>query len=121
MSSLAATYGPSDALRERVPFIPSASYSVAKAGIEAFTRYIASLGARHNIRVNCVRPGQIETLKLMEDSSHRFKGYFDVVQILRGAGRAEDVADAVLFLASDEARFITAEILNVDGGTAGKL
>jgi len=43
------------------------------------------------------------------------------VQILRGVGRAEDIADAVLSLASDEARFITAEILNIDGGTAGKL
>jgi NAD(P)-dependent dehydrogenase (short-subunit alcohol dehydrogenase family) len=56
-----------------------------------------------------------------EEGGHVFKRYFDVVQILPGAGRPEDVADAVLFLASDEARFITAEILNIDGGTAGKV
>ncbi len=122
MSSLAAVYGPSDALRDLVPAIPSASYSAAKAGIEALTRYIASVGARHHIRVNCVRPGQIETPHLLGDEGgHVFKRYFDVVQILSGAGRAEDVADAVLFLASDEARFITAEILNIDGGAAGKV
>lgn len=122
MSSLAAVYGPSDALRELLPRIPSASYSAAKAGIEALTRYVASVGARHHIRVNCVRPGQIETPHLIgEKGGHVFKRYFDVVQILPGAGRPEDVADAVLFLASDEARFITAEILNIDGGTAGKV
>jgi NAD(P)-dependent dehydrogenase (short-subunit alcohol dehydrogenase family) len=121
MSSLAAVYGPSDALRALLPRIPSASYSAAKAGIEALTRYVASVGARHHIRVNCVRPGQIETPHLIgEEGGHVFKRYFDVVQILPGAGRPEDVADAVLFLASDEARFITAEILNIDGGTTGK-
>src|SRR5262245_18425193 len=81
MSVLAATTGPSDALRELLPFIPSASYSVAKAGIEAFTCYAATFGARHNIRVNCVRPGQIETPRLIENEGHRFKRYFDVVQI----------------------------------------
>jgi 3-oxoacyl-[acyl-carrier protein] reductase len=44
-----------------------------------------------------------------------------MAQLLPGAGRPDDVADAVLFLASDEARFITAEILNIDGGVAGKM
>ena len=122
MSSLAAVYGPSDALKDLLPRIPSASYSAAKAGIEALTRYMASIGARHHIRVNCVRPGQIETPKLIgEEGGHVFKRYFDMVQILPGPGRADDVSDAALFLASDEARFITAEILNIDGGTAGKL
>jgi NAD(P)-dependent dehydrogenase (short-subunit alcohol dehydrogenase family) len=41
--------------------------------------------------------------------------------MLPGAGSPDDVADAVLFLASEEARFITAEILNIDGGAAGKV
>ena len=113
---------PHDALRGLLPRIPSASYSAAKAGIEALTRYMASIGARHHIRVNCVRPGQIETPHLIgEEGGHVFKRYFDIVQILPGPGRADDVSDAALFLASDEARFITAEILNIDGGTAGKV
>jgi 3-oxoacyl-[acyl-carrier protein] reductase len=43
------------------------------------------------------------------------------VQLIKGPGAADDVANAVLFLGSDEARFITAEIMNVDGGAAAKL
>jgi NAD(P)-dependent dehydrogenase (short-subunit alcohol dehydrogenase family) len=89
---------------------------------EAFTRYIAGIGARHNIRVNCVRPRQILTQRLTtETGAHRFKGLFDVVQMLTEPGYPEDVANAVLFLASADARFITAEIMNIDGGPAVKI
>jgi hypothetical protein len=50
---------------------------------------------------------------------HRHIRYFEVVQLLKGPGRAADVANTVLFLASEEARFITAEIINIDGGADG--
>jgi 3-oxoacyl-[acyl-carrier protein] reductase len=101
---------------------PSASYFAAKAGIEVFTHYIAGLGAPHHIRVNCVRPGQILTSRLTTAAGeHRQGRYFEVVQLLKGPGRAADVANTVVFLASEEARFITAEIINIDGGAAGKL
>jgi NAD(P)-dependent dehydrogenase (short-subunit alcohol dehydrogenase family) len=123
MSSFAAVGGVSAALRERTQVSPpSASYFAAKAGIEAFTRYIAGLGAPHHIRVNCVRPGQILTSRLTTAAGeHRQGRYFEVVQLLKGPGRATDVANTVVFLASEEARFITAEIINIDGGAAGKL
>src|SRR5262245_1132932 len=102
--------------------LPAASYFAWKAGIEAFTRYIAGLGASHNIRVNCVRPGQILTAWLTTAAGeHRYARHFEVVQLLKGPGRAEDVANTVLFLASEEARFITAEVINIDGGAAAKL
>ena len=53
---------------------------------------------------------------------HRYARLFDVVQLLKGPGYCqEDVANTVLFLASEEARFITAEIINIDGGAAAKL
>jgi NAD(P)-dependent dehydrogenase (short-subunit alcohol dehydrogenase family) len=122
MSSTAAVAGITDALLAAAQAIPSASYFAAKAGIEAFTRYIAGIGAPHNIRVNCVRPGQILTQRLtIETGEHRYKGLFDVVQMLKEPGRPEDVANAVLFLASADARFITAEIMNIDGGSAVKI
>jgi NAD(P)-dependent dehydrogenase (short-subunit alcohol dehydrogenase family) len=122
MSSLAAVAGVSDAVRAMTQVIPSASYFASKAGIEAFTRYTAGLGASHNIRVNCVRPGQILTPRLTAaDGEHVFARLFDVVQLLKGEGRADDVANTVLFLASEEARFITAEVINIDGGSAAKL
>jgi NAD(P)-dependent dehydrogenase (short-subunit alcohol dehydrogenase family) len=122
VSSLAAVSGVSDAVLERMSMLPSASYTAAKAGLEGFTRYIASLGGRHNIRVNCVRPGQVLTRRLTTAAGeHVFARHFEMWQLIKGPGYAEDVANAMLFLASDESRFITAEIINVDGGAAAKL
>jgi NAD(P)-dependent dehydrogenase (short-subunit alcohol dehydrogenase family) len=123
MSSFAAVAGMGEAMRELAQVSPpSASYSAAKAGIEGFTRYLAGLGARHHIRVNCVRPGQILTPRLTTAAGeHRHARYFEVVQLLNGPAQAADVANTVLFLASEEARFLTAEIINIDGGAAGKL
>jgi NAD(P)-dependent dehydrogenase (short-subunit alcohol dehydrogenase family) len=93
-----------------------------KSGLEGFTRYIASLGGRHNIRANCVRPGQILTRRLTTAAGeHVFARHFEMWQLIKGPGYAEDVANAMLFLASDEARFITAEMVNIDGGAAAKL
>jgi NAD(P)-dependent dehydrogenase (short-subunit alcohol dehydrogenase family) len=118
MSSMAAMYMLSEPMLNSVERIPPAAYSASKAGIEALTRYMASVGAPKNIRVNCVRPGQILTTRLQaDDGHHRYKSVFDYIQLLKGAADAYDVAHAVLFLASDEAKFITAEIMNIDGGT----
>lgn len=122
MSSLAAVIGISHGMLHSKALFPSASYGVSKAGIEALTRYLAGVGAPHNIRVNCVRPGQILTPRLTtNDGDHRFAPALNDIQLITGPGQAVDVANAVVFLASDEARFITAEIMNVDGGGAGKL
>jgi 3-oxoacyl-[acyl-carrier protein] reductase len=122
VSSLAAVSGASAAVLERFPTLPSASYYAAKAGLEGFTRYLASLGGPHHLRVNCVRPGQILTRRLTTGAGeHVFARHFEVWQLLKGPGYAEDVANAMLFLASEEARFITAEIMNIDGGAAAKL
>jgi NAD(P)-dependent dehydrogenase (short-subunit alcohol dehydrogenase family) len=121
MSSLAAVSGPNDT-RLALGNVPSASYYASKAGIEAFTRYLAGLGARHNIRVNCVRPGQILTPRVTTTAGeHLFAGFLNAAQMLKGPGCPEDVANAVLFLATEESRFITAEILNVDGGAVAKV
>jgi NAD(P)-dependent dehydrogenase (short-subunit alcohol dehydrogenase family) len=122
VSSLAAVSGASPAVLEKCPTLPSSSYYAAKAGLEGFTRYIASVGAPHNIRVNCVRPGQALTKRLTTAAGeHVFARHFEIWQLIQGPGYAEDVANAMLFLASDESRFITAEIINVDGGAAAKL
>ncbi|HSF30776.1 MAG TPA: SDR family oxidoreductase, partial [Candidatus Tectomicrobia bacterium] len=122
MSSLAAVNGPNDTRLALVNVLPSASYYASKAGIEAFTRYSAGVGARHNIRVNCVRPGQILTPRVTTTAGeHVFAGSLNAAQMLKGPGRPDDVAHAVLFLATEESRFITAEILNIDGGAVAKV
>lgn len=122
MSSVAAQRGFSKKMYDLVGRGPSASYYAAKAGVDAFTRYIAGVGGQYNIRVNAVRPGQIITPQTdVGEGQHSLKAMFDMIQILDGPGYPEDVARAVLFLASDDARFITGEIINIDGGMPGKL
>lgn len=122
MSSVAAQRGFSKKMYDLVGFGPSASYYAAKAGVDAFTRYIAGEGGQHNIRVNGVRPGQIITpLTDDGDGQHSLKAMFDMIQILDGPGYPEDVAKAVLFLVTDDSRFITGQIVNIDGGMPGKL
>ena len=121
-SSVAAQRGFSKKMYDLVGRGPSASYYAAKAGVDAFTRYAAGMGGQHNIRVNGVRPGQIITpLTDVGGGHHSLEAMFDMIQILDGPGYAEDVANVVLFLVTDESRFITGEIINVDGGMPGKL
>ena len=122
MSSVAAVRGFSKPMYDWVGRAPSASYYAAKAGVDAFTRYIAGMGGQHNIRVNCVRPGQIITpLTDVGGGNHSLKASFDQLQILDGPGYPEDVANLVLFLVTDESRFLTGEIINIDGGMPAKL
>ncbi len=127
MSSLAAQRGFSSRMQDEFG-TTSASYYAAKAGVDALTRYMAGTGGRHNIRVNCVRPGQIltpgatrGTVRDPDGGHHVFERMFDFAQIVQGPGYPEDVANLVLFLASDESRFVNGEIINVDGGVAAKL
>jgi len=121
-SSIAAVIGFSKKMYDIASFTPSSSYYATKAGLEAFTRYIASMGGQHNIRVNCIRPGQILTPSATGGGPHHLsKAIFDMTQILEGPGYPEDVANLVLFLVSDESRYITGDIINIDGGCVWKL
>ncbi len=122
VSSVAAQRGFSKKMFDLIGFGPSASYYAAKAGVDAFTRYAASAGGQHNIRVNGIRPGQIITPATNTgDGNHRLGAIFDFVQILETKGYPQDIAETALFLVSDDAKFITGEIVNVDGGIPAKL
>ncbi len=127
MSSLAAQRGFSPRMQDEFG-TTSASYYAAKAGVDALTRYMAGVGGRDNIRVNCVRPGQILTPGATGGTSndadgghHVFEKMFDFAQIVQGPGYPRDVANLVLFLSCDESRFISGEMINVDGGVAAKI
>ncbi|SSW66226.1 Dihydroanticapsin 7-dehydrogenase [Achromobacter veterisilvae] len=103
---------------------PYTSYYAAKAGLNHLTRSLAVQYAPHNIRVNAVLPGVIDTPLIYT----QIAGQFDDVEEMRRRrnaaspmgrmGDAWDVAHAALFLASDEARYITGVCLPVDGGKA---
>ena len=91
------------------------NYAASKGAIEAFTRALAvELGPRH-IRVNAVAPGVIDTE--MSKDVRELAGD-DVLKriVLRRYGKPEEIANAVWFLASDLAAYVTGAVLHVDGG-----
>ena len=93
-------------------------YCSSKAGIEMLTRVLAMEFVRHNIRVNCVAPGLIFARgeqPVSEVSKAYVTELMRTVPMARG-GTPADIADVVLFLAGDGARYMTGSIVNVDGG-----
>ena len=95
-----------------------AGYCSAKAGINMLTKVLASEWGEHGIRVNAVAPGVVMTDLVQEGidqgivTEEQYRGRIPMGQL----GELDDVVEAVLFLASDEASFITGEVMRVDGG-----
>jgi 3-oxoacyl-[acyl-carrier protein] reductase len=90
-------------------------YGPSKAGVDALTKTLARQLAQYGINVNAVSPHAIETEMSAQWSEERRKEIIASIPLGR-LGKPEDVANAVLFLASEEASFITGEILDVNGG-----
>ena len=91
------------------------NYAASKGGIEAMTKALAvELGGK-GIRVNCVAPGVIET-DMSKDVRDAAGDQILESIILRRYGAPQDVANAVVFLASDASSYITGEVLHIDGG-----
>ncbi len=96
----------------------SAGYSTSKGAVAAFTRQLATDYGPHGIRVNALGPGLIETpltAERIRTQAWRRRIAIDQTPLQR-VGQPEDVAAAAVFLCSDEAGFITGELLKVDGG-----
>ena len=92
-----------------------ANYAASKAGIIGFTKSVAlELGSR-NIRSNAIAPGFIETEMTGEVNEKAVEEWKQSIPMKRG-GQPEEVADACVFLASDLSRYITGQVLQVDGG-----
>jgi 3-oxoacyl-[acyl-carrier protein] reductase len=90
-------------------------YGPSKAGLDALTKTLARQLAAYGIHVNGVAPHAIETEMSAEWPPEKRKAIVDAIPLKR-LGKPEDVAEAVLFLASDTAAFITGEIIDVNGG-----
>jgi NAD(P)-dependent dehydrogenase (short-subunit alcohol dehydrogenase family) len=94
------------------------SYAAAKAALVSLTRSAAIEGKARGIRVNAILPGAIDTPMLWENPN--IKSGLEQIQ-QSDVGRAEDVASAIAFLASDDARFVQGTEFRVDGGRLGRL
>lgn len=108
---------------------PSLVYKTSKAGVNALTHSVAMKYASKGIRVNAIMPGFMNTPMAIEGISKRrgiskeelIKERDSMVPLKGGMGTGWDTGYAALFLASDEAKFITAVILPVDGGQCAKI
>jgi NAD(P)-dependent dehydrogenase (short-subunit alcohol dehydrogenase family) len=96
---------------------PAAHYNASKAGVVALTKQMAVEWADRGVRVNAVAPGVIDTpmLRLM-DEPESGRTYLETRVPLRRLGGADEVAEAIVFLCSDRASYVTGATLVVDGG-----
>ena len=91
-------------------------YGISKAGVINLTRYIATQYGKYNIRCNAVAPGLILTPAATENLSQQERDNFLKHNSLPYAGKPEDIAGVITFLASEDARYITGQTIIADGG-----
>ncbi|WP_102960807.1 pyridoxal 4-dehydrogenase, SDR-type [Mangrovicella endophytica] len=93
-----------------------AAYVAAKGGVIGLTRALATELGTYGITVNAVTPGLIESDGVKASPHNQAFEFVEMLQAVKGKGQPEHVADVVAFLASDDARWITGQTLNVDAG-----
>ncbi len=112
--NIASTYGVVGndfTVYEGTQMTSPAAYSAIKGGIINLTRYLASYYGKHNVRVNCVSPGGI-----FDNQPEPFVKAYEKKVPMKRMGNPDDIAPAVSFLLSGEAKYITGQNLIVDGG-----
>jgi NAD(P)-dependent dehydrogenase (short-subunit alcohol dehydrogenase family) len=92
------------------------AYGVSKAGLDALTRYVATQYGKRGIRCNSIAPGVIATPALAANVPPELIAVYERSHLTPRLGRPEDIAEVVVFLATDAAAFITGQVLSVDGG-----
>ena len=93
-----------------------AAYVAAKGGVIGFTRALATELGQYNITANAVTPGLIESDGVKASPHNGAFEFVEMLQAVKGKGQPEHIADVVSFLASEDARWITGQTLNVDAG-----
>jgi NAD(P)-dependent dehydrogenase (short-subunit alcohol dehydrogenase family) len=103
-------------IKGRIGSTARTAYSVAKAGLDQFVRMVATEYGQFGIRCNGIAPGIIVTPGLRETVGEQYAASLLAAQLVPRFGTAEDVAAAVVYLASDASSFMTAQTLVIDGG-----
>lgn len=106
--------------KQAIRATPSSAYSMAKAGLHALTQHLAMELAEHNIRVNAVSPAVVKTpiyqgfipLEQVDNALEGFNSFHPIGRV----GQAADVANAIDFLLSEKASWVTGAVWDVDGG-----
>jgi 3-oxoacyl-[acyl-carrier protein] reductase len=104
-----------------IPKVPLTVYGVTKAGIIMFTKSIAVEYGQHGVRSNCLCPSTIRS-SIIEPylQDENAKKILESTFPLRRIGEPEDIAGAVAYLCSDDARWITGSVIMIDGGLSAK-
>src|SRR5664280_407741 len=92
------------------------SYGVSKAGVNTLTMYVATAHGKQNIRVNAIVPGLIITDAVRAHLTEEILSGLSRATLTTYLGEPDDIANMVVFLASEESRYITGQLLSVDGG-----
>jgi gluconate 5-dehydrogenase len=120
ISTMYAVVAPSPQLYAGTPFLNPPGYSASKAALLAFTRYVASFWGPYGVRANAILPGPFSNTQDAGDNSVRtddpFLERLKARTCLGRIGRPEELAGALVFLASDASSFVTGQGLVVDGG-----
>ena len=92
------------------------AYGVSKAGIDSLVRYVATLYGKQNVRCNAVAPGVVKTPALVANVPADQIAMFERNHLTPDMGEPQHIAEVVAFLLSDEAAYVTGQVVNVDGG-----
>lgn len=108
-------------IASKLGMTPSAVYGAAKAAQDALTYSMAmELGRGHGVTINTVAPGPVDTDALPKEVAEKIHGALvPMTRVEERVGTQDDIADAVLLLASEKSRWITGQIISVSGGITG--
>jgi NAD(P)-dependent dehydrogenase (short-subunit alcohol dehydrogenase family) len=92
------------------------AYGVSKSGVHTLTMYVATSEGKHGVRANTIVPGLILTDAVRAHLSEDIIGRLGRATLTPYLGRPKDVAELVVFLASEQSRYITGQMISIDGG-----
>jgi NAD(P)-dependent dehydrogenase (short-subunit alcohol dehydrogenase family) len=111
IASIYGIVGPDFTVYENTNLTNAAEYAAIKGGIINISRYLASMFAKNNIRVNCISPGGI-----FNNQNPTFVSQYESKVPMKRMGKPEDIAPAVAFLLSNESEYLTGQNIIIDGG-----